>query len=82
MTYWFTFVCDEVAEATVDIRGGTVRVREGKVGEPDLQVRADARTWLGFLAGEKNIVWALVRRKVRLRGPVKLLVAFGKCFGM
>ena len=29
----------------------TVDIREGNVGEPDLQVRADARTWLDFLAG-------------------------------
>lgn len=29
---------------------------------------------------EKNVVWALLRRKIRLNGPLKLLVAFGKCF--
>jgi hypothetical protein len=29
---------------------------------------------------EKNVVWALLRRKIRLEGPLKPLVAFGKCF--
>ena len=47
---------------------------------PDLHVIADSKTWIGFLKKERNIVWALVRRKIRLRGPLKLLVAFGKCF--
>ena len=37
-------------------------------------------TWIGFLRKERNIVWALLRRKIRLQGPLKLLVAFGKCF--
>ena len=38
------------------------------------------KTWLGFLANEKNLVWALLRRKIRLKGSPKLLIAFGKCF--
>jgi hypothetical protein len=43
-------------------------------------VTADADTWLGFLAKERSIVWALVRRKIRVRGPLGLLRAFGRCF--
>ena len=38
------------------------------------------KTWLGYLAKEKNLVAALVRRKVRLKGNPKLLLSFGKCF--
>ena len=30
--------------------------------------------------GLLSLVWALLRRKIRLKGPLKLLVAFGKCF--
>ena len=49
-------------------------------GRPDMHVTADAQTWLGFLAKEKNLVWALLTRKIRIKGSPKLLIAFGKCF--
>ena len=35
---------------------------------------------LGFLAKERNLVWALMRRKIRIKGSPRLLLAFGKCF--
>ena len=57
-----------------------VAVAAGHIGAPDLHVTADAVTWIGFLRQERNIVWAIFRRKVRLNGPLKLLLAFGKCF--
>lgn len=78
--YHFTFIGREQETATLDIRDGKFTVVPGHVGEADLQVTADSDTWVGFVRGEKSIVWALVRQKVRLKGPLKLLVAFGKCF--
>jgi hypothetical protein len=45
-----------------------------------LRVIADSLTWLGFIRHESYIVWALLRRKIRLKGSPKLLLAFGKCF--
>jgi len=79
-TYHFTFTGDEKREATVVIRDQTVDVKEGHIGKPSLQVTADSRTWLGFLAKERNLVWALLRRKIRIKGSPRLLLAFGKCF--
>jgi len=35
---------------------------------------------LGFLAKEKNLPWALLTRRIKLRGNPKWLLAFGKCF--
>jgi hypothetical protein len=55
-------------------------VQEGHVGPADLHVSADSQTWVGFLRNEKNVVWSMLRRKIQLKGPLKLLVAFGKCF--
>jgi hypothetical protein len=78
--YHFTFTGKEPKEATVTIRGGTVQVRDGHEGEADLRVTADSQTWLGFLAKERSLLWALLRRKIRIKGSPKLLVAFGKCF--
>jgi ferredoxin-NADP reductase len=79
-TYHFTFTGDETRKATIVIRDRSVRVRDGHVGTADLHVTADSRTWLGFLAKERSLVWALARRKIRIKGSPKLLIAFGKCF--
>jgi NAD-dependent dihydropyrimidine dehydrogenase PreA subunit len=78
--YHFTFTGKEPKEATVVIRDGTVQVRDGHEGEADLRVTADSETWLGFLAKERSLLWALLRRRIRIKGSPKLLVAFGKCF--
>jgi len=78
--YHFTFTGAEQRQATVAIDNQTLTVEEGHVGEADLHITADTLTWLGFLAKEKNLVWALLRRKIRLQGPAKLLLDFGKCF--
>lgn len=79
-TFHFTFTGQEQRQATVVIKGQKLTVQDGHFGQPDLHVTADSQTWIGFLRKEKNVVWALLRRKIRLVGPVKLLVAFGKCF--
>src|SRR5437016_7913982 len=78
--YHFTFTRKESKEATVVIRDGTLQVRDGHQGEADLRVTADSETWLGFLAKERSLLWALLRRKIRIKGSPRLLVAFGKCF--
>jgi hypothetical protein len=79
-TYHFTFTGSETAEMTVVIRAGTIKVETGLHGTCHLHVIADTETWLGFLAKEKNLLWALLTRKIRLRGNPKWLLSFGKCF--
>lgn len=79
-TYHFVFTGNESAEATVTIRAGKVTVENGLLGKPNLKVIADAETWLGFLAGERNLLWALVTRRVRLQGNPKWLLALKRCF--
>ena len=78
--YHFTFTGTEEKQATVTIRNGTLQVQDGHQGEADLSVTADSETWLGFLAKERSLLWALLRRRIRIKGSPKLLVAFGKCF--
>ena len=48
--------------------------------DANIKVTADGETWLGFLAGERNLIWALLTRRVRLRGNPKWLLAFKRCF--
>jgi ferredoxin len=79
-TYHFVFTGDEPAEATVTIRDQTISVRQGLEGSPDLHMTADSRTWIRFLAKEASMPLALLRRRIRLRGSPKLLLAFGRCF--
>ena len=78
--YHFSFTGNEEKQATVTIRDGKLAVEDGHNGEPNLRVIADSETWLGFLAKERSLLWALLRRKIRIKGSPKLLVAFGKCF--
>jgi Fe-S-cluster-containing hydrogenase component 2 len=67
-TYHFTFTGADDRQATIVIRNKSVTVDEGHVGEAELRVAADTATWLGFLAQKRSFVWALVRRKLRLKG--------------
>jgi epoxyqueuosine reductase QueG len=78
--YHFTFTGKENRQATITIRDKKIKVEEGHIGNADLKVTTDTETWLGFLAKEKSLVWGLIRRKIRLKGSPKLLVAFGNCF--
>jgi NAD-dependent dihydropyrimidine dehydrogenase PreA subunit len=79
-TYHFAFTGREPAEATVVIQGRTIAVHAGHVGEAQVRVTADSDSWLGFLAKERSLIWAMLRGKIRVRGPLRLLAAFGRCF--
>jgi Fe-S-cluster-containing hydrogenase component 2 len=83
--YEFTFTGEEPGQASVLIRDQRIAVSSAGAGVGDeatarLKITADSATWLRFLAGEASIFWALVRRKIRLRGSPKLLLAFARCF--
>ncbi len=78
--YHFTFTGSEQRKATVTIRDQTLRVDDGHCGRANLRITADSKTWLGFLAREKNLAWALVTLKIRLGGSPIWLIRFGRCF--
>jgi Fe-S-cluster-containing hydrogenase component 2 len=79
-TYHFTFTGSETANFTVVIRAGKFTLTDGLQGKPDISITTDTVTWLGFLAKERNLPWALLTRRIKLRGNPKWLLAFGKCF--
>jgi ferredoxin len=79
-TYHFVFTGNEPTEATVSIHDGTLRVESGLLGRPSIKIIADSEAWLGFLAGERNLLWALLTRRVRLDGHPKWLLALRRCF--
>jgi ferredoxin len=78
--YHFTFTGEETCAATVVISNKTLTIHKEHVGTRDLHVIADSRTWLRFVRKEHNLLWALLSRKIRVQGPPRLLIAFGKCF--
>lgn len=78
--YHFTFTGKEPKTATVVIRDKTIQVADGLEGKANLHMTADSETWLRFLAKERGLLWALLRRKIRIQGSPSLLIAFGKCF--
>jgi ferredoxin-NADP reductase/Fe-S-cluster-containing hydrogenase component 2 len=79
-TFHFSFTGAENRSATIVISNRTLRIEEGLVGNADVHVMADAKTWLDFLAKEKSLPVALLTRKVRIKGNPKLLLGFRKCF--
>lgn len=79
-TYHFTFIGDEQREATVQIRDRKLIVEDGHHGTANLKVVADSKTWLGFLARERSLAWALLTLRIRLWGSPLWLAKFGKCF--
>ena len=79
-TYQFTFTGQEEAKATVVIRDKTLQISDGHVGVPDFRLAADSQTWLRFLRKETSLVWALLRRKIRIHGSPRLLLSFSRCF--
>jgi ferredoxin len=79
-TFHFTFTGAETIEATVVIRAGQLIVRRGHEGTPDLKLVADSAAWLRFVRKESGLLWPLLRRKIRIRGSPRLLLAFGRCF--
>jgi Fe-S-cluster-containing hydrogenase component 2 len=78
--YHFDFRGEENEKATITIVGGTVRVEKGHLGNADLTLRADSRTWVRFLAKEVWLPWAVLRGGIRIKGDPRLLLAFGRCF--
>ena len=78
--YHLTFTGKEHKKATVTIRHKTLTIGNNHHGIADFRLIADSQTWLGFLAKERNLLWAVLRRKIRIKGPLKLLNAFSRCF--
>jgi ferredoxin len=79
-TYHFKFHGSEQAEATITIADKTIFVQQGHAGVPDVRIEADSQTWLRVLHKESSMIKEIVFRKIRVKGPMKLFKAFGKCF--
>ncbi len=79
-TLHFRFTGDESRESTIIIGAGQLKVSDGHVGKADVFIEADSAIWLKFINREIHIVAAIVQRKVKVKGPIKVLQKFGNCF--
>jgi len=79
-TYHFTFTGKDSVQATVVIRNRTIEIYKELIGVPNLHITADSGTWLGFIWKEHGIVIPLLLGKIRLKGSIEMLKAFGRCF--
>ncbi len=79
-TYHFTFTGKEVVESTVIIKNQQLRIEKGLVEQPTIRIIADSEVWLRFLHKDYTMFWALLRRKIKIKGHPKWLLAFQKCF--
>jgi ferredoxin/putative sterol carrier protein len=79
-TYHFTFSGNEQIEATVIIKDKTISIKGGHAGLPDIRVHADAKTWLRVLHKESAMFKEIIFRRIRVKGPIPLFKAFGRCF--
>jgi Fe-S-cluster-containing hydrogenase component 2 len=78
--YQFLFTGHEVSQFTVTLSNQTCEVHEGLVSKPDLVVKADSQTWISFLRKERNMILAILTGKIRVKGDIRLLLEFAKCF--
>jgi len=79
-TYQFLFTGQEVSQFTVIIANQSCEVHDGLMGKPDLVIKADSKTWIGFLRKERNLIWSILTGKIRVKGDIRLLLKFAQCF--
>jgi len=73
--YHFKIEGEPASKATVAVKAGRVNVAKGLRGQADLTIHADEATWIKIVRGELSPVRALLTRRLRLKGPVRLLTA-------
>lgn len=78
--FHFTFTGKEPCEVSVRIKDKEIKIEQTLSGTPDLRMTADSETWLCFLANKEKLPLAILRKKIRVKGPLLLMQAFAKCF--
>lgn len=80
ISYHWVFTGKENSLATIRIQDGNLEVQSGHSGTPDVIITADTATWLKVLARDESIYKAILLRKVRVKGDMRLFRAFRRFF--
>lgn len=78
--YHFDLTRTEPYQGTVVLDDGTLEVLPGLQGPADVEVRGDGAAWLQVASGRRGAVWAILTRALRVRGDLRLLNRFARCF--
>lgn len=62
----------EAVAYTLEIEAGSVRGREGRAEQPDLEIQVDVATWRALNRGDLSAPEALLQRRLRLSGNLVL----------
>lgn len=79
----FQFILEEdgkIEPFGVSILKGVLNVTDGRLDHADVTIRGRADAWIGFLNREKNLVWQLLTRRIKISGKVPLMKDFAACF--
>ena len=80
-TFHFDLTGDDAARATVRIDDGHLEIVQDVLeGEPDVVVRADTPVWLDVVTKKRSAIFAVLTRRLVVRGEVALLDRFAACF--
>lgn len=79
-TLHFEITGADAFATTVRIDNGRVAVEDGLTADADLRVVVDGQLWLDIVTKRRSPVWALVTRRLTLRGDRTLLMRFARCF--
>ncbi|MEM8862626.1 MAG: SCP2 sterol-binding domain-containing protein [Chloroflexota bacterium] len=80
-TFHFRFTGEEATEQTFVIKDKKLTVEEGLVGTADIEIQIDGSDWVDLLNKRLNLVWAVLSRKLKIKGDRALLFRFQECFG-
>ena len=79
-TFHFDLTGEDPVQVTVRIDDGTLEVNDGLIGEADIRVRTDGRLWLDVVTKRRSPVWAVLTRRLKVKGDRSLLDRFAACF--
>jgi len=63
-----------------EVKDGNITVKEGEVENPDMRIEIDRETLIGLFEGTKSAAWALIRRKMKVKGSLSDVLKLKQIF--
>lgn len=80
-SFFFDLTGEGGGKYTVTAKDNKLTVEEGKVGEPECEVTADAQKFMRVVKGEDNAMMAVMMGKIKVSNP-GLMMKYAKVFGL
>ncbi len=79
--FHFEFTGEEIGQYTFSIADKKLTVEEGLHHTPNILIQVDSEAWINLLNNRLNPIWAVLSRKLKIKGERRLLFQFQRCFG-